>query len=154
MENFKLIPLGRSGKFAIVDEEDFAYLSLWTWYLSSVGYAIRTKAQPQENGKRSRKLILMHRVVNQTPEGFDTDHINRDKLDNRRSNLRTATRSENERNKNLHPNNISGCSGVTWNKSRKKWSVRFTVNRKTIFLGEYEKVEDAIKVRKDFDASI
>lgn len=154
MENFKLIPLGSSGKFAIVDEEDFAYLSLWKWHISSTGYAIRKKEGCPESGKKTRKVIFMHRVINQTPEKLDTDHINQNRLDNRKCNLRTATRSENNRNTPLHPNNTSGCSGVTWIETRKKWEAKVSVNGKGVFLGHHKEVDDAIKAVKEFRKSL
>jgi hypothetical protein len=73
--NLKTIKLSQ-GKEVIVDEEDYAYLSQWKWYFNG-GYAVRG----------CKKRILMHRVIMATPDDKVTDHINRDKLDNRRCNF-------------------------------------------------------------------
>lgn len=70
------IPL-TNGKVAIVDAEDFDYLNQWKWCCNH-GYAIRNGKRV--NGKRIM-MIRMHRLINQTPKGLDTDHINRNKLD-------------------------------------------------------------------------
>ena len=90
----------------------------------------------------------MHRFINNTSKGFDTDHINRDKLDNRRSNLRTVTTIENQRNTNTRKDNKSGYKGVTWNKQRNKWHVSIRVDTKLIFLGLYSNLQEASLVRK------
>ena len=87
----KQIPLS-SGKFALVDDEDYGFLSHWRWYFNQCGYAVRQYRIPN---CEQRVLIQMHRLINSTPDGFDTDHINGDRLDNRRENLRTCTRAQN-----------------------------------------------------------
>jgi hypothetical protein len=74
----KKIPLTQ-GKFAIVDDEDFEYLNRWKWYFAPVGYATRGDG----HGRGNRTVVYMHRVVNKTTGGLVTDHINRNKLDNR-----------------------------------------------------------------------
>lgn len=140
MENFKLIPLGKSGKFAIVDEEDYEWLSQWKWRLGN-GYAVRSI---------NRKTTGMHRVINQTPEGLETDHINRNKLDNRKSNLRSATRSANSKNRALSPKNVSGCAGVSWSKDKQAWLAITRIEKKRWNLGCFEKMEDAKRALTDF----
>lgn len=81
------VPVGKN-HVALVDADMLAELSKHKWHLSN-GYAVRA----------SRKgSILMHRIVNRTPGGMETDHINRVRLDNRRCNLRTCTRAQNAQN--------------------------------------------------------
>lgn len=89
------IPLTKD-KSAIVDDEDFEWLIQYNWKYSR-GYAIyREYLGKKPNGiTRWGKTIMMHRLVNNTPNGMDTDHINRNTLDNRKKNLRTTTRSQN-----------------------------------------------------------
>lgn len=133
------------GKFTLVDNGDFEWLNQWKWYLNSKGYAMRGK---RISGKQI--MILMHRLINNTPEGlkFETDHINRDKLDNRRENLRTATRSQNKINTNLRKDNTSGYKGVSWNKNRNRWMAQLHINGKHIHLGLYSTLQGAWLARK------
>lgn len=120
-------------KYALVDDEDFNDLNQWKWCVSSKGYALR-------NIKKSGiyKQVLMHRSIMNTPKGLETDHINRDRLDNQKSNLRICSSSENKYNRNIKKGS-SIYKGVSWNKYHKKWSVSIKVNKhKTIayFLNE------------------
>ena len=88
----------------------------------------------------------MHRLVNDTPEGFITDHINGDKLDNRTINLRTCTYQENQRNKPAQKNNASGIKGVCWEKNGsriKRWKAQIYINKKRKHLGYFLTKEEA-----------
>lgn len=128
----KTIQLTR-GKVSIVDDEDFKELSKYKWYFTTPGYAAR---DTRVDGKRV--CILMHRLLNETPIGMETDHINNDRLDNRRSNLRACTRSQNMANIRTPKSNTSGYRGVTWDKKAQKWMAQIMVNYKTIFLGYFD----------------
>lgn len=75
------------------------------------------------------------------------DHINHDRLDNRPENLRDVTHVENTRNSKLSTANTSGTTGVYWDKSRKLWIASIKVNYKSISLGRYADIEDAIAAR-------
>jgi len=140
---FKLIPLGKSGKFAIVDEEDYEWLMQWKWKLNINGYAARTT-----RSKSKFACVYMHRLINQTPEGFDTDHINRNRLDNRRSNLKTATKKENCRNKGIAKTNTSGYIGVTWDKN--KWVAQSSIDKKRVYIGRFDTPEEASNAYQAF----
>ena len=96
----------------------------------------------------------MHRVINNTPDDMQTDHINRNKLDNRKKNLRTVTTQQNQRNTNLSKNNTSGYIGVYLNKRVNKWMAYIWVNYKQIHLGYFKDIEDAIEVRKQAERAI
>ena len=85
----------------------------------------------------------MHRMINNTPEGFDTDHISGNKLDNRKSNLRTATRSENVCNRKVRPDSSTGVKGVRFHKQHKRYQARITKNKKQIHLGYFSTPETA-----------
>jgi hypothetical protein len=78
-----------------------------------------------------------------------TDHINQIKHDNRFVNLREVNTSVNAMNRKLPAHNTSGCIGVNWHKRNKRWQAKITVNRKTLFLGYFRKLENAIKARKE-----
>jgi len=77
------------------------------------------------------------------------DHINHIRNDNRISNLRSVTRSENLKNQSMFKNNTSGFSGVKWDKRDKVWKSQIGVNGKRIHLGEFTDKQDAIKARKE-----
>ena len=129
------------GKFALVDDSDFEWINQWHWYLSDKGYAIREfKGKP----------INMHRLINNTPKGLETDHINRNRIDNRRENLRTVTKSQNATFlRSIGKNNTSGRIGVYWRKERKKWRVQISINKKYIYLGHFNDIKEAMTVRKN-----
>lgn len=88
------IPLTR-GRAALVDAEDYDFLMQWKWCVIT-GYAVRTTTRA---GGAKPKTILMHRVIVAPPEGFFVDHINCNRLDNRRANLRICTPEENTLNR-------------------------------------------------------
>lgn len=96
----------------------------------------------------STKLGLMHRLFINIEDGYEADHINRNRLDNRKWNLREVTRQENMKNKSIYKSNSSGYSGVKWNKKLNKWQVQITVDKKRIHLGVFEDVQSAIFARK------
>lgn len=114
------------GKYALVDDEDFEYLNQFKWCFDN-GYAIR--------GTNPGK-IWMHRVINKTLNDLETDHINNNRLDNRKLNLRSATHKENCRNQKLHVK--KDFKGVVWFNLRSKWKARIIVNGKEIYLGLFD----------------
>jgi len=89
----------------------------------------------------------LHRWLMNPPNGFHVDHINRNPLDNRRSNLRICTPTENYRNKSTNSNNTSGATGVT--RSLSKWKAFIRADGKNKYLGTFENIEDAIIVRRE-----
>jgi len=134
----KKIKLSR-GQWAWVDNSDFDYLNQWKWSSHSVGgYACR-----RDKGKS----IYMHRLIMNTPDGFDTDHINGRKNDNRRKNLRIVSRSMNMFNTPKKSNNKSGYKGVHRVSERvnpkNRWVAQITNNRKSIFLGYFNTAKKA-----------
>lgn len=134
----RLIQLTQN-KYAKVDDQDFDFLSQWKWQYNG-GYAIHSS--------RTNRLS-MHLLLLQAPEGKEIDHINRDKLDNRRSNLRIVTRNENQWNRGLSRNNRSGIKGVSFIQKCKKWYASIWYESKCYNLGLYENLEDAVIARKE-----
>lgn len=80
--------------------------------------------------------------------GYVVDHINRDPLDNRRSNLRICIYSENAANHGLQKNNTSGATGAYYDKKYDRWMAKIGFKGKLIHLGFFDDKEDAIKARK------
>jgi len=90
----------------------------------------------------------MHAVIMNTPKGMDTDHINGDKLDNRCSNLRICTRSQNKVSSSLNrKDNTSGHKGVHFDKSRGKYMAFLSVGGKFSNLGRFGSYDEALKAR-------
>lgn len=110
-----------TGLVALVDDEDYEWLNQWTWTAVSThrrngGYAMRIA---------NSKTTLMHRLILGAPEGAEVDHINGNGLDNRRSNLRLATRRQGLANRRRFKNNKSGFKGVQFDKESGKWKLTF-----------------------------
>jgi len=97
---------------------------------------------------RGWRPILMHRFILDLPERLPyVDHIDGDGLNNRRSNLRLVTNSQNLQNRHgLCRLNTSGYRNVYWDKSRQKWMVLLTIRRKSIHLGRYDNIEEANQI--------
>ena len=131
----KRIPLTQN-KYAIVDDADHAALAAHKWYarrsLAGVWYAVR---------KVNRRPVLMHRVIAQPTDGLCVDHINRDGLDNRRSNLRICTHAENMRNRKAQRNAASPYKGVF--EERNRWRARIEANGRQHNLGLHDTQEAA-----------
>ena len=125
--------------FAIVDDEDYEWLSQWSWHCNH-GYAVRIK---QVNGKRT--LIRMHRSILKAGIGMIVDHKNGNKLDNRRKNLRFCTHAENMRNSKMPSRNRTGLKGVSFHKHIKKWIASIKFNGERTNLGYFTTPEEAHK---------
>lgn len=122
-----------SGHRTKVDDDDYTELSTYSWHLSN-GYPSRHK-----NDGSSGKIYL-HRVVSKTPEGLHTDHINGNKLDNRKINLRVVTASQNHMNrrKDGRKGLTSNLKGASYHKQSKKWRARIKVGDKQLSLGYFD----------------
>lgn len=132
----KTIPLSR-GMEVIVDDEDFEWLNQWKWCYS-LGYARKSF---YKNGKKT--TIGMHRLILGDVDGKCVDHINGNKLDNRRENLRYCSLTENNRNLKTRKNNSSGYKGIYWHKKAAKWFCGIQVDKNHISLGLYTNLLDA-----------
>jgi hypothetical protein len=146
----KLIELSQ-GRVAIVDDEDFDWLSAWKWHYhrrkgAITGYARRTD---RKNG--DQRTIQMHNEIyhHYHRESFqELDHINTCGCDNRKSNIRLATRSANCVNKQRRSDNTSNKTGVTWYRQDQKWVARLQLPGKRLYLGGFVKKKDAIAARR------
>lgn len=115
------------GKRALIDTEDLDAINKYHWHYNMRGYAVTNPGTRKE-----KELILMHRLINKTPVGKQTDHINGNKLDNRKCNLRTVTAMENKWNKGKQSNNTSGYKGVTFIKSASRWEMQIMAAGKRV----------------------
>lgn len=143
------------GKVAIVDDEDYEWLSNYKWNLGDHNksekyiYAFTRIYVEAEYGtphyylkKKQRKSIFMHRMIMDTPEDLIIDHINHNTLDNRKANLRNTTYSQNMIN-SYRDKPLSGYRGVTAHK--KKYAARISINGKDKRIGSYRTAKEAGK---------
>jgi hypothetical protein len=108
-----------------VDDEDYDWLSKHTWWYLSNGYA---QTNIKHNNKWKTKL--MHRLIMGVTDRWTlVDHINNNKIDNRRSNLRVCNQSENLRNRGLQKNNTSGIKGLSYCKQYNSWKATINSNK-------------------------
>lgn len=135
----KMITLTR-GRTCVVDDDDYAELMKHSWSFSNGGYA---KRGTRVSGKIT--TVCMHRQVMDAPFGYEVDHINHDKLDNRRENLRICTRGQNVHNYVVMVSNTSGYKGVHWHKVANKWQARIRINYTRINLGLFINKDDAAR---------
>ena len=129
------------GQYAIVDDDDFEELNQYNWYFNN-GYAVRAVTVP----KSKQKKQLMHRLITNCPADMDVDHINHDKLDNRKSNLRICSTSENMQNQKLRTHvKTSVYKGVCFNKQAGKWMALIGLDNKQKHLGSFiDEIDAAI----------
>ena len=148
------LPLhSKSGKvvaYALIDAADDEWLSQWRWYRDDVrGYVVR-----QEGGRKNRRKVYLHRQILGLKRGDPRmgEHRNRNRFDNRRANLRIATRGDLDNKQNLDPysTNTSGYRGVT--RSGNGWVAQCTLNYKHHYLGYYRTPEDADAAARAFRA--
>lgn len=133
------------GKVALVDDEDYEILSKYNWryVVTSPGRQGYARAHIYGDDWKDRTDVYMHRVVVSAEDGQMIDHINRDKLDNRKSNLRIATSSQNNSNVTKLATNTSGYKGVTFYKRTGRWMAQIMIDKKYKCIGYYSSPEDA-----------
>lgn len=98
--------------------------------------------------KRIRAHTVAFVIMTGTHPKGEVDHINGDRSDNRWGNLRDVSRGENSRNHAMRSDNKSGITGVIWHAASKKWMARISANRKTVYLGLFSDIDDALRARK------
>jgi hypothetical protein len=135
----KKIKLSNADDYTLVDDEDYPILSRYTWRKDPKGYAV--------TGFMGT-TIRLHRFILNPPKDVQIDHVNCEKLDNRKSNLRKATNTENQRNvkKKTSVNGrkmSSKYKGVNLRKCTGKFIARISVNGERLFLGNFLTEEEA-----------
>ena len=149
----KQISLSR-GLFAVVDDADYEWLSRWKWSASTYGYAVRAETISGRGKSRKRKIFWMHREIMQTPPGKDTDHINGNRLDNRRLNLQICSRSQNIAKGRSHVDSSVPHRCISWVVAESKYAVQITRNYKRIFNKKFADLSEAIRERDRFLANL
>lgn len=140
----KQIPLGGNrgkGKFALVDDDDYEWLSRYAWHSDIKGYATHSYKYGD-----STRTIKMHRLILDLPGVLMVDHINRNKLDNQRANLRPANNQQNQGNTGPRKNKKGKYKGVSWSPSMQMWQAKIRVNGKDKFLGTFLTQKEAATI--------
>jgi hypothetical protein len=135
------------GYEAIVDDEDYPLLSLTKWKVSFSADKKRVYACVRKRIDGKFHKILLHRVLMDCPKGLEVDHINRNTLDNRRSNLRICTSQQNSF--NVKGRSKWGYKGVCFHPHISKFEAQLKVGKQKYTNGCYEKVEDAARAHDE-----
>lgn len=137
-----------NGEQFYFDKEDYELIKNYTWSINDSGYVVSNPL-----GKWIRMHILIMNRIDANDEK-DIDHINHNQKDNRKENLRIIEHFQNITYCKTYLNNTSGRKGVYWDKSKNRWVVYITYNKKTHFIGRYENFEDAVKAREEAEQKI
>lgn len=133
------------GRTFICDKDDYDIVKRYYWKFDNNGYL---RAAALKNGYNEHKtFVMLHRLILNCTESEIVDHINGDRSDNRRSNLRKCTNSQNSMNRHTTAHNKCGKVGVTYRAHQNKYEAYIYVNGKNIYLGRYIDKDDAIKAR-------
>lgn len=134
MGDFKIIK-STNGTDIKVNSDTYVWAKYFTWKVNSDGYAVC--------GKSPDRNMLMHRVITDCPDNMQVDHINGEKLDNTRENLRIVTAHQNSMNRRINSNSNTGYKGVYWHKRDKKFVVVVKFHGKKYFSGRFNNAEEA-----------
>lgn len=97
---------------------------------------------------RAQRLAWLFMTGELPPKGYEIDHINGQRSDNRWANLRQVSRRQNNYNLGTSKRNVSGTKGVSWRARNNKWLARLKVDGRVIHLGEFDLLSDAVAARK------
>lgn len=127
--------------WAVLDQEDYVRLWRYSWAMGGPNRSYASSNLGLGRGPR----VWMHRVImGLTPgDGLEVDHINGDRLDNRRSNLRVVTRAQNQQNKCSRSGSRSQYRGVSWIEGRRKWRAGATFQGKAHYFGMFDDEHEA-----------
>lgn len=125
----------------IIDAEDLSKVAGKTWHINAMGY-------PQTNIYQDGTSPLLHRIIlGGYEKGFCVDHIDRNKLNNRRSNLRICRQRDNAKNQSVRIDNTSGFTGVYKDKQTGAWWAEITADGERHYLGRFQRFGDAVRAR-------
>ena len=130
------------------DLEDYDKIKDYCWYEAGNHY-IETNSYvgDKKHNLKLHRLIMMgngFEILN-----LDIDHIDRNKKNNKKDNLRICSHQKNTINTGIKSNNTSGIVGVSWRKDRNKWKAEINVENKYIYLGMFSNFDDAVRTRKE-----
>jgi hypothetical protein len=140
----RLVPLrakdGAIRAYALVDEDDFFYVSGRRWYLHALGYAFHSA----QRGRVVTQTYMHRWLLGLEPgDSRQADHINRNRLDNRRANLRIVETGENSQNLTPRTNDSSKYRGVWWHRQRGYWVAAVQVQGVKYHVGTFASEDEA-----------
>ena len=130
------------GSYAVIDAADAEWVGRWNWHLTTNGYAARsTHVDGKSRTIRLHRALLGLGPISKDPRHID--HIDRDRLNCQRANLRVATKLENAQNLPSYDGAASRHRGVSWDRRAGKWKARIKINGKERFIGHFDSEEAA-----------
>lgn len=146
-----IVPIGPSiayidlmhGVYALIDSEDAARLSVHAWTILTCPYGKSYARRNTSIGGKSMSPMMHRELLEITDRSIEVDHRNRNGLDNRKCNLRTATRSQNMANRPFLGHNKWGFKGIVRNKGDRRFRAQIVVDGKYISLGAHDTAEEA-----------
>ena len=139
------IPLSNN-KYTKIDKSDYEKIKSYSWYYTSNGYA--SSGGINKCSKENKRKLLHRYILGITSSNIQIDHINGDRLDNRRSNLRVASNAENSRNGFIRNDNTSGHRGISFDSERNMWVAEINKDKKR-YMKRFIEKSDAIIWYKD-----
>lgn len=130
------IPLTK-GYEAVIDAVDVPLVAGKNWCAAVAKNTVYAVTRTSTKGGVKAKTLHLHRFLMSAPANLEVDHKDCNGLDNRRKNLRLATRAQNQQNKQISRSNTSGFKGVSWCAQSKKWRATVCLNGKTKRVGTY-----------------
>jgi hypothetical protein len=131
------------GDWAIIDVDDLGQIANYNWHAVDMGHTKYVRRNRTKNDPPRPLSIRLHRQLMSAPNGMDVDHVNMNGLDNRKSNLRVCTRSQNLCNRKVQARTKSKLKGVVWHKRAQKWMASLKYEGKHYYLGLFRLKEDA-----------
>ena len=125
----------------IIDLDDLQEVAKYNWRLNKDAYAVHSSVATKER--------FMHHLILKRKKGLETDHINRNRVDNRKANLRYATRKQNVENTGVRKDSLTKIKGVGYYKSIDRWCAKIQIRGKRMFLGSRKSPEEAEELYKN-----
>lgn len=132
------------GRVVLIDKADALLIISHTWSVRSTGYAATNVRDPRT--KRGG-IMYMHRLITGAEAGTQVDHINRNRLDNRRCNLRTCTIQENRWNTARSRAGVSKYTGVYLDRRTGRWIANISVRNRHVHIGVFDSESEAARAR-------
>lgn len=148
LENYGVGWTSNTNEEFYFDLEDHDKIKDYCWYQDKKEKYIKSNTKNKnDNPNKKSHTLLLHRMVIECNEKDIIDHINRNRVDCRKNNLRKVDNFDNARNRSISSNNLSGYIGVSYDKERKKWSSQLIIKDKKIYFKRFDSKEEAIKAR-------